>query len=116
MTREEEFENFVKHEYNFVNGDIDYIAGIRKGKTWADEHPKSPWKDVKKELPKACKKYNNNDALKGKSKYVLTISADGDLVVARYDTINKRWCNFKTYLTTPIVWMPIPEFPKGGEG
>ena len=76
---------------------------------YADEHPKNPWRDASKELPEKDKRFDNHDTLKGCSKYVLTLSKDGDIVIARYNTITKMWCNFKTYITKPDCWMPIPK-------
>lgn len=53
MTREEEIKQFALERDS--DGDFDSnngYQGIIEGAQWADEHPKNPWRDAKKDPPK----------------------------------------------------------------
>lgn len=121
MTRQEEIRKAVDIQFPIIlDGRTQEQAlaasGFELGVKWADEHPKSPWIDVKEKLP-----YNNNPNFIhfGFTNRVLVRNKNGDLFVA-YMKKNKDnewfWCNdtddnfdLLSYITH---WMPIPNLSK----
>lgn len=99
---------------------------------WADEHPKNPWRDVKKELPKEkCKVYVLKNGVpdfaiytgRKKNKTFVTAYLVRHLV-GTYLDISENGIEFKKDvsalfrkdITNEVThWMPIHELLKGGE-
>lgn len=100
MTREEEIEQFALERNS--DGDFDSndgYQGLIEGAQWADEHPKNPWRDARKELPVDYKsvliRYGEDYAHYG---------------IYRYNHERCYWENMSLYhMTPPDYWMPIPE-------
>ena len=77
------------------------MATAEDNAKWADEHPKSPWRDAKKELPQLKQPVILKD-WSGRNTYYESLST-GDLQYIKENP--ELW----------PYWMPIPELPKGGE-
>lgn len=99
MTREEEIKLTSVRCYKGIT--VQNQAFV-EGAQWADEHPKNPWRDAKKELPK--------------DKGVRIFVSYAGIQSSAYYYGNNYWsvegygfCDFVDY------WMPIPETPKGGK-
>lgn len=117
MTREKQIKQAAL-ERNY-DGDFDSNNGLNgfvEGAQWADEHPKNPWRDAKKELPL---KENHKDGLWGQE--VLARTQSGNYYRMRVRE-NGEWQNLvlneqSWWLYTGKVthWMPIPDLPKGGD-
>lgn len=108
MTREEEIKD-TANSY-FYLGEDDRIEERRMcfigGAQWADEHPKNPWRDAKKDPPKDDRdvfiKWGKNDPaqrLHGVGSYHKSLFPE-----------NNGWS-----INDVTHWMPIPELEKRGE-
>ena len=116
MTREEEIRQ--EQVRNFVEERITYRDSMIKallkeaaalGVTWADEHPKNPWRDAMADEPK-----------KGKDVFAYIPDICGGEYCKLTYLGNYRWCQDEggctvEFYNIEIFWMPIPELPKGGE-
>ena len=125
MTREEEVE-IISERYganSLMYGKLhnDTLKGLLKhyqegfvaGVKWADENPKSHWRDTNEDLPYKhdnllikCLPYSSKE-----TKPVLTLSDDGSYqVCVMFVNEEGKWewsCG-----VAPCYWMPIPELPK----
>lgn len=111
MNREKEI-NQAAYEYNENYGlfDCDFNEakiGFIDGAKWADKHPKSPWHDVKEELP------NINI-------HVLVLTHSGNVVTTSMyipRDVNgnilgdKEWKGSYAFRQSITHWMEIPELP-----
>lgn len=105
-------EDFTKVEMehaSFVTmGSFEF--GFYVGARWADEHQKSPWKDIEND---ALPEYN--------TPVLLHIKDDDRIVVGIMVEVDERlcWCVFGCKgligLDDADRWASIPELPKGGE-
>ena len=116
MKREEEIEEAgfkYADYYGCLNCDRDDVwHGFVNGAKWADEHPASPWHDVKEELP------NVNVP-------VLVLTHSGNVVTTSMyipRDVNgnilgdKEWKGNHAFKRSITHWMEIPKLPKkGGE-
>lgn len=101
-TREEEIKQaatkIAKEWYCGPEDEFHYeVEKLEEMGQWADEHPKNPWRDAKKELPKEEGwVYVNGERL------------------SIYYYKNNKWYDERENITfSPDYWMPIPELPKG---
>ena len=82
-----------------------------EGAKWSDEHPKSPWISVKKDLPCNHEELINTEYDK-ETVYVVVIGKD---VIADTDCMEyngKEWVWQKNSFFEPTHWFPIPKLPK----
>lgn len=118
-------ENFTKVEMehaSFVTMGS-FELGFYVGARWADEHPKSPWINTHKSLPKAIDILGISDVSKIKWCLCHTKVAYQTYFVGYYavsiDDEHKVWCNIRgEEVCGPYevdYYMPLPELPKGGE-
>lgn len=112
MKREEEVEKAgfkYADYYGCLNCDLDDVLDtFVDGAKWADEHPASPWHDVKEELP-----YVNIPVL------VLTYKGNVKITLMRIPRdINgnilgdKEWKGNLAFKRSITHWMEIPKLPK----
>ena len=89
-----------------------YEKGLIDGVKWADEHPKSPWRDASVEKPPY-----DTDCDDETSVYVIVRQEQGNVLEAYYDYDNNDWRDreHNWRLQDPTHWMPTPELPKGGK-
>ena len=105
MTRKEEIEKLSEELFaTYLDTDCSFLEIVKRVIKWANEHPKNPWRDVKKEQPK-----------------------DGEWCLFKFTT--PSWSHglyearqmpnmaMNDYIKSGeiIGWMPIPEPPKGDE-
>lgn len=115
MTREEEIRNAIdtifpippsekgrKYEQALM------ATGFEAGVKWTDAHPKSPWINVKDDLP--C----NHEELMRSSFFTRTVLALSDEIELEFAYMHKtvtdewKW----TSIRNVKYWMSIPELPK----
>lgn len=79
----------------------DFLAGAR----WADEHPKNPWRDARKELPKGGDKIICSFIYDGKRGFGFSKIRDagGYPIIKGVLYFGVTSCDY---------WMPLPELPK----
>ena len=106
MTREEEIINAANELCNSFRCGKTYKLGFAIGVKWADEHPKSPWISVKKDLPCNHKELIHSNY----TDRVLVSSRNGFSEVAFMCIIEDVW-KWNTLMQVSY-WMPIPELPK----
>ena len=106
MTREEEIINAANELCNSFRCGKTYKLGFEIGVKWADEHPKSPWISVKKDLPCNHKELIHSNY----TDRVLVSSRNGFSEVAFMCIIEDVW-EWNTLMQVSY-WMPIPELPK----
>lgn len=101
MKREEEIEKMAIQAHNdyastgyTVEDFKEYTRDVLK---WADEHPKNPWRDARKELPVEDRVY-------------YTAGKEGRQE-AFYKKESNTWIGFFGTIE-PSFWMPIHELPK----
>ena len=109
MTRDQEIKNAIK-EIFLVTEDckVTYeMIGFRLGAQWADMHPKSPWINVKDDLP--C---NHKELISGEDKrntIHVFVLVRGLVALSRMEKFEGEW----HWITDdPTYWMIIPELPK----
>lgn len=121
MTREEEIKcaskdyiNYLldKQEYHNENyTEYDIQQAFEKGAKWADEHPKSPWINVKKDLPCNHKELlYQKEIIEGTETFnVFAINEYGEIWVENmvYENGEWLWNDFD-----PAYWMIAPKLPK----
>ena len=114
MTRKEEI-NIAALRYieeNSISAISSNKDSFIEGAKWADEHPKSPWISVEKDLP--C----NHEELMAKrlfsyekeTVHVLTLLPDGDIVIDFMVRNRGKWKWWSHH--RPTHWFPIPELSK----
>ena len=113
MTRKEEI-NIAALRYIEANS-ISAISSNKdsfiEGAKWSDEHPKSPWISVEKDLPCNHEELINTENDK-ETVYVVVIGKD---VIADTDCMEyngKEWVWQKNSFFEPTHWFPIPKLPK----
>lgn len=110
MTREEEISNAID---DFLNKeDLTCLScsaySFKKGADWADEHPRSPWINVKDDLP--C---NHEELMSAKyetKKVFILKDSFGNPDIDCMIKENGKWRWF--YYNSTKYWFPIPEPPK----
>ena len=117
-------ENFTKVEMEHAafktHGSFEF--GFYVGARWADEHPKSPWVNTHKSLPKAIDVLDYSDMSKIKWCLCHTKVAYQTYFVGYYavsiDDEHKVWCNIRgEEVCGPYevdYYMPLPELLEGG--
>ena len=117
MTRKEEIKcaskdyiNYLldKQEYHNENyTEYDIQQAFEKGAQWADDNPKSPWINVKADLPCNHEKLISLDD-KRYTLYVVAVIHNFIIMSRMYKEDDKwYWENDE-----PTYWFPIPELPK----
>lgn len=119
MTREEEIKLLVQHlaKVWYAGANSNLEALFEEAVQWADEHPKNPWRDAKKEPPKR--------EIGNKIFYTFFDTAFDGVHEQRY----YYYAEFKKYglgkegwidedgnrvlVEIADYWMPIPELKKG---
>lgn len=89
--------------------------GFRKGASWADEHPQSPWISVRDDLPCNHEEIWPMTEKLIYTKKVLVALIDGTvrLLSMLYDEANDKWeWEIKNLSDEIVFWAPIPELPK----
>lgn len=108
MTRKEEIANAADKAFPTKAFYIPTfeILGFTFGARWADEHPKSPWISVKKDLPCNHKELLNSDTL---TKSVIIRNSDGSITFSlMYLDLEWKWMSGDN----PTHWFSIPDLPK----
>ena len=113
MTRKEEI-NIAALRYieeNSISAISSNKDSFIEGAKWSDEHPKSPWISVEKDLPCNHEELINTEYDK-ETVYVVVIGKD---VIADTDCMEyngKEWVWQKNSFFEPTHWFPIPKLPK----
>lgn len=114
MTRQEEIRNAIDTIIPIIpnrNGrtyeQALMASCFEEGIKWADNNPKSPWINVKEDLPCNHEKLLKTDD-KIETSYVVAI-VHGYVIMSRMYKLNNKW-----YWENdePTYWMPIPNLPK----
>ena len=103
MTREEEIrqaaeKNATERAGYLVQGIAN--AAFYDGAKWADEHPKNPWRDAKKELPEKINKFYSDFVF-----VAYSVNGEFRFGIDRYDFAREE---FGSHVHAEY-WMPIPE-------
>ena len=111
MTREEEIINAANELCNSFRCGKTYKLGFAIGVKWADEHPKSPWINVKDDLPCNHEELIIDDGLLDKhTKPVICNKSYGvccvGIMIYNVDRNAWHWVSEK-----PTHWFPIPKLP-----
>ena len=110
----------MEHAAFKTHGSFEF--GFYVGARWADEHPKSPWVNTHKSLPKAIDVLDYSDMSKIKWCLCHTKVAYQTYFVGYYavsiDDEHKVWCNIRgEEVCGPYevdYYMPLPELQEGG--
>ena len=79
-------------------------TGFEAGVKWADEHPKSPWINVKEDLP--C---NHEELINGNVTYPVFVRDINNIYGV---TIMMKFIKWDFMSCNITHWMPIPKLPK----
>lgn len=105
MNREKAIKQLTRNLLSQFENTIGFGDVVRMSIQWADEHPKNPWRDAKKELPEKINKFFSD--------FVLVMYTRGGKPypsITRYDYDCGIW-----EIDNVTHWMPFPQPPKGGK-
>ena len=111
MTREEEVKHAAYAQYcNSESICFTLLCNsFKQGAEWADNNPKSPWINVKDDLP--C---NHKELLLSTGCHtvgVFTYKKGGACGIDNMIIRNGKW-EWEAWKENYLYWMPIPELPK----
>ena len=112
MAREEEVKHAAYSQYcNSESICFTLLCNsFKQGAEWADSNPKSPWINVKDDLPCNHKELISPDD-KRDTLYVVAVIR-GHIIFSRMYKLEGKW---SWENDEPTYWMPIPELPKEKE-